>query len=53
MAKKLDIKKIEVELDSFKTEYPEYNDEMVSDYIQLLDDWTAAEKDYFAMKLGY
>jgi hypothetical protein len=51
--KKIDTKKVDEYVESFKLEYPEYNDEMVSDYIQLLDDWTAKEKDYFAMKLGY
>lgn len=53
MAKKMDLNKIQEEIESFKSEYPEYTDEHVSDYIQLLDDFTKAEKDEFAKRLGY
>ena len=53
MASKVDVNKVMEEVDSFKTEYPAYNDETISDYIQLLDDFSPAEKTLFIRKLGY
>lgn len=49
----MDNAKVLAEVENFKLEYPEYDDETVSDYIQLLDDFTQAEKNLFARKLGY
>ena len=51
--KKLDLHKIEEEVESFRTEYPEYDSETVEEYIRLLDDFNRAEKDEFAKRLGY
>lgn len=53
MNAKVDMNKVMEEVDSFKTEYPDYTDEHVSDYMELLDDFTPAEKQAFARKLGY
>lgn len=50
---KVNMEKIQRELESFLMEYPNYNDEIVSDYIDILDNFTRAEKDIFAQKLGY
>lgn len=50
---KVNMDKIQRELDSFLLEYPNHNDEIVSDYIDILDNFTRAEKDIFAQKLGY
>lgn len=44
---------IDKEISIFKAEYPDYTDEHVSAYLELCDDYTNAEKDYFAMKLGF
>lgn len=50
---KVNMEKIQRELESFLMDYPNYNDEIVSDYIDILDNLTRAEKDIFAQKLGY
>lgn len=49
----MDRQKVEEEVDVFKTEYPQYTDEHVSDYLKLLTDFTDAEKDLFCKLLGY
>ena len=53
MASKIDVNKVMEELDSFKAEYPEYDDETISDYLACCDDFTPAEKNLFIRKLGY
>ena len=53
MPTKVDVNKVMEEVDSFKTEYPAYDDETISDYIKLLDDFSPAEKTLFIRKLGY
>mgnify|MGYP006908867503 CR=1 FL=1 len=47
------IKAIREEAEIFKAEYPEYNDETISDYLEICTDYTATEKDYFCELLGY
>ena len=49
----MDRQKVEAEVEMFKTEYPQYTNEHVSDYVQLLDDYTDAEIDLFLELLGY
>ena len=53
MANRVDVNKVMEEIDSFKSEYPEYTDEHISDYIQLLDNFNQAEINLFIRKLGY
>ena len=49
----MDRQKVEEEVEIFKIEYPQYTNEHVSDYIQLLDDYTDEEIDLFLELLGY
>ena len=49
----MDREKVEAEVEMFKTEYPQYTDEYVSDYLKLLIDFTDAEKRLFCELLGY
>ena len=53
MASKVDVDKVTAEVEIFKLEYPNYNDETISDYLAVCDDFTAAEKNLFIRKLGY
>lgn len=53
MANKVDVAKVTAEVEIFKLEYPHYNDETISDYLSICDDFTVAEKNLFARKLGY
>lgn len=53
MLSKIDFNKVMEEVDSFKSEYPEYDDETISDYIKLLDDFSHSEKVLFITQLGY
>ena len=53
MDKNVDVNKVMEEVDSFKSEYPQYTDEHISEYIKLLDDFTPEEKQLFIRKLGY
>lgn len=53
MASNIDVNKVMEEVEIFKTEYPEYNDETISDYLEVCDDFTVAEKNLFIRKLGY
>jgi len=41
------------EVEVFKMEYPEYNDEVVSDYLSLCTDYTREQKDLFCDLLGF
>lgn len=50
---KVDEKKVDEHIKSFTLEYPNYDSQMVSDYIQLMDDCNLKEQDLFAQKLGY
>lgn len=45
--------KVKVEVDMFKTEYPDYTDEHISDYLELCDNYTPEMKDLFCELLGY
>ena len=49
----MDRDKVEREVEGFKIEYPQYTSEHVSDYLELLDDFTDAEKDLFCELLGF
>ena len=51
--RKIDRQKVKNEVEMFKAEYPQYTDEYVSDYMQLLDDFTPEEKSLFCELLGY
>ena len=53
VASKVDVDKVTAEVEIFKLEYPNYNDETISDYLAVCDDFTAAEKNLFIRKLGY
>jgi len=55
MARKLkvDEAKVREEVEIFKTEYPDYTDEHISDYLELCDDFNRDEKYLFARLLGY
>ena len=53
MKTKVDMNKVMEEVEAFREEYPDYTDEHVSEYMQLLDDFTRAEKEEFATQLGY
>ena len=44
---------VKEEVEVFKTEYPGYDSEVVSAYLELLDDYTAEMKDRFCELLGY
>lgn len=41
------------EVNVFKLEYPEYNDEYISDYLACCDDYTPDMRDLFCDLLGY
>ncbi len=45
--------KIRKEVEVFQSEYPEYDDEYVSDYLACCEDYTPEMKKRFAMMLGY
>lgn len=49
----MDREKVEREVECFRLEYPDYTSEHVSDYLQLLDDFTDKEKDLFCELLGF
>lgn len=53
MATKVDRKKVEEEVESFKMEYPNYDSEVVGDYLMICSDFNAQEKDLFCELLGY
>ena len=45
--------KVMAEVESFKTEYPNFTSETVEDYVQLLDDFNPYQKALFIKKLGF
>ena len=45
--------KVMSEVESFRTEYPDYTAETVEDYVQLLDDFNPYQKALFIQKLGF
>ena len=45
--------KVMEEVESFQREYPDYTDEEVSGYVQLLDDFDPMQKELFLRKLGF
>lgn len=49
----ISIAKVKEEVRIFKLEYPNYNDEIVYDYMQLMDDYSPEEKRMFLEMLGY
>lgn len=53
MAIKVDEIKIKEEVEIFKEEYPDYDSEVIEEYLRLCDDFNPQEKDRFAQLLGY
>ena len=47
------LEKVREEVRIFKLEYPDFNDEVVSDYMELLTDYNSEEKQLFLELLGY
>lgn len=50
---KVNRKLVEEYVEDFKLEYPEYDSEMIEEYLVLCDDLNRQEKDLFAELLGY
>ena len=46
-------KQVQEEVEVFKTEYPNYTDEHIADYLECCDDYTRQQKDLFCELLGY
>ena len=53
MARKVNETKIKEEVEIFKEEYPDYDSEVIEEYLNLCDDFSPQEKDLFAQLLGY
>ena len=45
--------KVSEEVEIFKTEYPDYTDEYVVDYLACCDDYTELERALFCRLLGF
>ena len=45
--------KVMAEVESFKTEYPNFTSETVEEYVQLLDDFDPYQKALFIQELGF
>lgn len=44
---------VEMEVEIFKLEYPNFDSEVIADYLDVCDNYTNAMRDYFCELLGY